>query len=199
LPKAQFRADHEVLYGSRHQDLPRSGQRSDPSSDHDAEASHLVGYPLAFSGVDADADPEPELFDLVDERRRASDRPSRSVERDEEPVAGRIDLPTPRSRELPPDDRVEALEQVSPSPVAEFCRTFGGGDDIDEHHRQNRPMRFRALAHPREELLDLLDCFLVSDPRPMVGPWQLDELRPWNMVRDVLPFLEGNGLVVAFV
>ena len=71
--------------------------------------------------MDPDADIEPDLIHSLDERYRAPDGSRGPVKGDKEPITGSIDLSSSETLELAPDDRIEALEQVSPSPVPEIC------------------------------------------------------------------------------
>ena len=94
------RAGDEVFDGSRHEHLARAGGGSDSRSGVDGDSRRLPGDDFALAGVDTDANLEAELVNELDDGASAADRPSRSVEAREEPVARRVDLAAAEQSEL---------------------------------------------------------------------------------------------------
>ena len=70
------------------------------------EPANVVADELHLAGMDADPDLEIQLPDRVADRAGALDGRSGAVERDEEAVAGRIDLATPVPPDVATDDAV---------------------------------------------------------------------------------------------
>ena len=104
------RAGHEVLDGSRHEHLARAGGGSDARSGVDGDSRRLPGDDFALAGVNADANLEAELVNQLGDGASAADRPGRSVEAREEPVAGSVDLAAAEACELLSDRGVVTSE-----------------------------------------------------------------------------------------
>src|SRR5262249_61859438 len=96
--------------------LVRLGQRGDAGAGVHRDAGALPPEQLAPPRVQARPDLDPEGLDRVANRHAAADRARRPVERGEEPVAGRVDLPAAEAVKLAADRRVVALEQLTPAP-----------------------------------------------------------------------------------
>ena len=150
---------------------PGPGERADARADHHRQPAQTVPHPLDLARVDPDPDVETDRPDGVDDRCRAADGSRRPVEGHEEAVPRGVDLPPAEPLELAPDHGIEAREQVGPAPVAQLRRALRGPDDVDEHDGREDAVHLAAIAHPGQELLDLLDRAVVarstaSGPRP---------------------------------
>ena len=115
-------ADDEVLDRARDEDLAGAGERRDPCADVDREAGDVVRLDLDLADVEPGPDLEPELGDLVADRRGTADRPGRAVEGGQDAVADDLDLGPAEPIELAPDDPVVVREQPLPAGVAQFGR-----------------------------------------------------------------------------
>src|SRR5918999_5304725 len=93
----QGRPGDEVTDGRRNQDLGALGQCGDPGSDVHADASDRVPGPLHLASVQTGPDLDAEVADGVSGRQSASDGPDGTVERGQEAIARRVDLPAPES------------------------------------------------------------------------------------------------------
>ena len=111
-------AHDEILDGGGHEDLSRRGQRRDPGADVDGDAADIGPVELDLARVEAGPDLQPQVSDSGDDRLRAANRTSRTVERREESVASRNDLPSTEPLELVACDRVMAVEQLLPGVIA---------------------------------------------------------------------------------
>ena len=85
-----------------------------------------------------------EVAGRIADRFRAADRPGRPVERRHDPVAGQLERAAPEAVELPGGQRLEAVLEIGPAPVAERDRLPGragdlahqdGGQDVVGHAR----------------------------------------------------------------
>ena len=89
---------------------------------------------------------------MLERRQRVADRgggldgAGRPVERGEESVAGRVELPALEPRELAADDRVMPLEELAPGRVAESRRQLGRADDVREEDRREYALRARPAG-----------------------------------------------------
>ena len=184
------------LFGSRDQDLAGPGKGTDPSPDDNAQPAHTVADSLHLPGMDPGSDLKPESPDRVHQGARASNSPGRPIECHEEPVSGGIDLAPSVTIQFAPDDGVEVLEQVRPPSVAEFGCPQRRVDDVDEHDGRHHAIRLDAVPHPGQELLDLVESLLVTDPWPVVGARKLDERGARNVLGDVSPLRDWDDPVV---
>ena len=66
------------------------------------------------------------------DRLGTADGPGGTVEGGEEAVAGGVHLATPKARDLAARERVVALQQFAPLPVAEGGGPLGRADDVGE-------------------------------------------------------------------
>src|SRR6185503_1857614 len=97
------RARDQVCHRAGDQDLVRGRERRDARADVDRDAPQISVRDLDLAGVDPGPDLHPDSTDRLDRRDRATDRPGRSVEGREEPVAGRVHLPSAPAIELASD------------------------------------------------------------------------------------------------
>src|SRR5205085_8896475 len=133
---------------------------------------------------------QPERCDGVHDRTTAANGARRPVERSQEAVARRVDLPSAEPRELAAHGLVMRLEQVPPAPVAELARALGRADDVGEQNRGEHALRFRRLAHTGEELADLGEELVTVGPRDVILAGQLDVTRPRDSSRQVPRLLD---------
>src|SRR6266511_5883107 len=89
----------------------------------DVCSSDLAGSDLHAQGLHG-------LQDLLG----AADASGGSVERGEEPIAGRVDLAATVSREQAPHERVVSFNGLGPRAVAELRRRLGRARDVGEEH-----------------------------------------------------------------
>lgn len=87
---------------------------------------------FALAGVQASSQLGADLGDCVADRAGAADRPRGAVERREEPVRGRVELPPAEARELRSHGFVVASDEVVPGAIAELDGPRGRVDDICE-------------------------------------------------------------------
>src|SRR5262249_28052549 len=85
-------ARDEILDRARDEHFSRLGVRSDPGAGVHGDAGDLPVDELAFAGVQARADLEPQVAHCPGDRPCAPDRTGRTVERREEAVPGGIEL-----------------------------------------------------------------------------------------------------------
>ena len=106
-------------------------------ADVHGDARQIVVTPLALARVDARAHLDPEVAAPARcHPLGAADRPCRSVERGEEPVAGRVDLLAVEVRRAPRGStRRAASSRVAPAMVTESCGMLRRSDDVGEQHR----------------------------------------------------------------
>ncbi len=123
--------------------------------------------------MEAGAHLEPERAHALDDRLGTADPPRRSVERGEEPVARRVELPPAVPGKAPADDGVVLLHQIGPAPVAELGLPCSRAHDVGEEDGREDPAELRLLlpqlAH---ELLDRLRVglgVLLHDRRLSAG------------------------------
>jgi hypothetical protein len=82
-----------------------------------------------------------------------ADGAGRAVERDQETVAGSIDLPGPEAGEGGADHIVVLLEQQAPPSVTEPTREFGGAHHVGEHDREHGAVGLGDAGGAGQELL----------------------------------------------
>ena len=122
---------------------------------------------LAFAGVEAGADLDPECPERIADRRGSLDSASRPVEGGEEPVTGCVELPPLIPRKLAANDGVMPLKQFSPGRVADARGELGRADDIREEDRREHSLRTTGMGEARDEVRGRLHrraVRLVIDP-----------------------------------
>src|SRR5689334_9543734 len=103
----------------------------------DGDPTDAVHGRLDLASVDADPDLKVEPLHRVSDLASALHRAGCAVERDEEPVAGRIDLATAESLYLSSDDPVVIAQRLAPACVAEARCGRCGVDDVRHQHRHD--------------------------------------------------------------
>ncbi len=112
----------EVADGRRHQDFAGGCRGHDPGSDGNGDSADLGADLLDLADMHAGANLETEILDTRDDVEGARDGCRRRIEDGEEPIAGRVHLPTPVATERGTDDAMVKLDEFSPRLVTE-----GGG------------------------------------------------------------------------
>ena len=186
----------DVADRARHEDLARPGLRTDPSGDVHGEAGEIVTAPFALTRVDAGAHREPRGAGRLDDRDRGAHRAASGIERRDEAVAGRVDLPPAEAAELRAHDRIVRVQFATPGRVAEFGRVSGRVDDVGEEHRRQHPVR-GPVPVPGQELLDLVEHRVGGRrPRHVVGTRHEHELRTLDARRDVAAEPAGHETIL---
>jgi hypothetical protein len=107
----------------RAQDLPGASLGKHPRRDVHGDAADdvlaaLGPQQLAFPGVQADPDLQPQVPEPGPDGVGGPDRAGRPVEGGQEPVAGRLDLTASEPREIPPHQVLVAFKEAVPAAVA---------------------------------------------------------------------------------
>src|SRR5579864_2589501 len=101
----------EVLDRAGDQDLSPACKRRDSSSDVDSETAEIISTNLAFAGVDAGSEFDPQPAQGLGDRLDAPDRPGGTVEGDEKAVPHRLDLVSAEPSKLIAHDPVMGIEE----------------------------------------------------------------------------------------
>ena len=175
------------------QDLAGPGLGRDPCSDVDREACDVIRHNLDLADVEPGTDLEPEVPDLVADRRGTANRPRRAVERGQKPSPMTLTSVPPKRVELVPDDPVVVRQQPLPSAVSQFGRQLRRPDDVGEHQGREHPAWIEHRSNARYEILDLCDDrVLIACPDEVVGAGQLDVLGTRNVLGEVPPVLDAE-------
>ena len=136
--------------------------------------------------MDAGADLQPDRRHRPDDCRRASHRAGGAVEGGQEPVSGRIDLPTTKSGQLFADERMVPFEQVPPGSIADRARVLRRADDVGEHDGGEHAIVVGGRTNPGHELLNLVeDRIRIAEVRQMIDTIELHELCAGNVISQV--------------
>src|SRR5439155_11825733 len=130
--EADPRSRDEVFDGARDEDLPRQRLLRNSGSYVHCDTADLAIHEFALAGMESSADFEFELPHAIRDRTGASDRACRSIEPCEKAVACDVELRTTEAEKLTADQRVVALEQLSPRSIADFRRPRRRTNDIGE-------------------------------------------------------------------
>jgi hypothetical protein len=131
---------NEVLDRARNENLARPCERRDAGADVHCESSHPLALDLAFTGMQADADADAQITDLLGDDAGTADRSCGAIECGEEAVSRGIDLVSPKAGELSADDAVVAVEYRGPGAVAQLGDGVGRPDDVGEHDGLDLPV-----------------------------------------------------------
>ena len=151
------RPGDEVYHCPRYQYLAGSGGRAYARSDIDRNAGDVsftvLDLPRVKSCPNIDAEPP----GRVKHRACAADRPRRTIEDGEEPIAGGFDLLAAEPLQLSADHHVMIIESLTPDAVTQ-CRGLSRriNDVRKEHGRQNR-IWYGTYSRTSDEVLDLAD------------------------------------------
>ena len=106
----------------------------------------------------------------------AADGARRTVKCGQEAVPGRLDLPAPEPRQLPPHDLLVFLQEAMPAAVAQLGRLPGGVHDVGEQHGGQHPVGIGDRPGTGQELLGQHDdSVLVAQEREVVVAGQLHD------------------------
>src|SRR5437867_7138897 len=152
----QARAGDQVHHRSGDQDLAGACECGDPGADVDRDARNVGALELDLARVQARSDLQARLADGIADGHRATDGPSRTVERGQDPVSGRMDLPPPVPGELSPDDALVLADELLPSTVPQLGSRGGRADDVREQDGGQDPVRRSDAPRAGEELLDFV-------------------------------------------
>jgi hypothetical protein len=94
---------------------------------------------IVATSVYAGSDLDGKRPNRVHDRLSAADRPSRSIEGREEPVARRVHFDTAVSADDRASERVVAFQQRTPGLVSEISGSARRTHNVGEHHRGERP------------------------------------------------------------
>src|SRR5829696_7242523 len=108
-------AGDQVADGPGDEDLPGGGLAEDAGGDVDGDPADVVAADFDLAGVQAGADLEVDVAELLAEADRAGDGPPGAVEGGQEAVAGRLDHPPAPLLDQAAADVVVDLEQVPPA------------------------------------------------------------------------------------
>ena len=140
------RSRHQVANGTGDEHLTGAGEAADARPDVHGDAGEVVAAGLALSRVQPGPHLEPDVFGLVSDRLRTSDRPGRSIEGRQKPVASRFHLLAVEPLQLAAHGRVVGIEHVVPTSVAQAHGPFGRAHDVREHDRLEYPVDPALLA-----------------------------------------------------
>src|SRR3990170_3129339 len=180
--KGKSRAHDEVLHRLRDEHLGWSCGGTDPGTDGDCHPSHLAVDPLAFTRVQPGPNFDSQRPNLLDDRLGTANCARRTIERGEEPIAGRVDLGSAIALEERPHRRVVAFDEFPPRAVAELGGFLRRADDVGEEDRGEDSLELRLLAtNLTEEGVDRpMHRRLVANPEGRVDPRELFEPSPRN-------------------
>jgi hypothetical protein len=133
-------AGDDVAHGRGHEDLTRTREARQPCGDVHRHPAEPAVIELALARVDAGADLEAEVGDLVVERACERHRVAGDAEGRQEAVPCRIDLATAEPRQPIPEPCVVGPKHLRPGPVTELAHPAGRVDDVREQERREDAM-----------------------------------------------------------
>ena len=175
---------NEVAHGARDEHLSRDCPAGDAGLCVNGDTAELLAYALALTGVQAGANLQTELADRFADRARRPNCPRRAVERGEEAVAGRVDLPPLEMLELFPDQPMVFLDQAAPAAVAEARDHLGRMRDVGEQDSREDAIRLGNASNTGEEGFDLVEQVVCLDPGEVILTAELDIGRTANLSGD---------------
>jgi hypothetical protein len=130
--KAKAGARFGIPHRTRGEHFAGACERRDPSCGVDGDSSHVASGAFDLPEVDPAPDPEIQLSDRPADGVGAGERASRSVEQDEEAVAGGVNLLSTITANLTAHLLMVPLEKFAPAMVAEIDGVLGGSYDVGE-------------------------------------------------------------------
>ncbi|CNV38564.1 Uncharacterised protein [Mycobacterium tuberculosis] len=112
---------------------------------------------LDLARMNTDPDLNTQRGDRVDDVVRARDRGTRTGERRDETVTGRVHFATAEPLDFVAHDGVVVVQQVAPSVVAERGGVLGRADDVGKHDGGKHALGVSAAAHAGDEFLDFIE------------------------------------------
>jgi hypothetical protein len=141
------------------------------------DAADITVSELDLAGVQPRPDLEADPTQLVSERGRAEDPPSRAVEGGQESVAGRLDQSAAPLLDHPMSQLVVHVQEPASAPIAQLPGPFSRAHDVGKQYGGQHPLGFRNAVDAGQKLLDQVQRKLRCIPdEGQVGPWQLDQL-----------------------
>src|SRR5215470_18729531 len=135
-------------------------------------AAQLSVHDVALTGVNTDANADPELRDPLDNRNRGANGTRRAVERRKKTIARRVDFATPKALEFLADEGVVRLQQLAPLIVAQLHGLARSVHDVREKDGGEDAINVGSRACPREELFDLAEeRVLIPEERIVFFSW----------------------------
>ena len=155
---------------------------------------------LDFAGVHSGAYENAKITRRALNAQRAAHPTSRTVERREEAVAGRVHLATAEGGEFPAYQRVMPFQQFDPRPVSNVGKVVGRSHDIGEKHRSKHPVDVAGRPVSGQEFLYFIQHrILVANPGNVGITLQFDEASARNALGNVTTFVDLDVAVVGSV
>src|SRR5437867_5664921 len=88
IGEVDARADHEILYRTRHEDVSRAGKGTDPSPDVDGDSRDVIGSSLNLTGMHAGAYIQAEWPHGITDRLRGAHAATGAVEGGHQAITG---------------------------------------------------------------------------------------------------------------
>jgi hypothetical protein len=132
--KAGPRADDQITYGARHEDLVRA-LAADPRGDVDRDPPDVGVEQFALAGMDASADLDARCLDIRAQGLGAADGLRRAVERGQVAVPGVLHHRAAESFGEVGDDLTKALQHRTPPLVTRGRGMLRRGDYVGDESR----------------------------------------------------------------
>jgi hypothetical protein len=132
--KGDPRSGHKILDGRGYEHLARPSFLGNSRPNMNRDPAHLAAHQIALARMQASAYLKPKVSDHVRDRASAADRPLRPVEPREKAVSGGVELVSVVADELPADQRVVLLEELTPRAVTKLSSLLCRADDVREEH-----------------------------------------------------------------
>src|SRR4029079_14904418 len=109
---------------------------SDPLSNMDSDARHVVVEEFDFAAMKTCPDLDAECVHPIAKRARASDGPSRPVKGRKDTIAGRLHPSTSEPVYFTVNERVVSAEKFAPPSVSQVRGLTGRVDNVGEQNRR---------------------------------------------------------------
>ena len=110
---------------------------------------------------------------------------ARPVERHDEPIPGRVDLPPSEAVELLAHGPVVIVEERTPVVIAEGSRALGGSDDVGEQHSREDAIDLDRQPLARQEVGGLVGDDVEVGDEAEAAARDLDKGRAGNVLGEV--------------
>ncbi len=157
IGKPDLRANDQVSDGPRSKDLVWSRQRRNAGTDVDRHAADVAATTLDLSSMKSDAYLDSKALRATTDRTCTLNGSSRSVERRQEPVTGRLDFVSSECSKFTTHHRVMGIETIMPGSISVLCGKAGGTHDVREHNGREIPVVDRYWTRPYERFLDCVE------------------------------------------
>ena len=153
-----------------------------------------------LAGMKSRADVQAQPTDGLDDGTSATNGASWTVKRDQEPIAGRMNLAPAEVEQFTAYEAVVSVQQLPPAAVAKGRRLLSRSDDVGKQHGSEHAVGLNGVADSGEQLFDLVeDDICVTDPGVMVRPWQFDVVRPGDALGQVSPVADIDPTISSTV